>query len=113
MQPGKCFVLRNGETEENGNYDFVLTTVDDGGKRRVSVEHYQVDDKDQEWFWNEKDGRVYNNAFPEEYLDTKAGANRSMFLSAKNDGGGQLGFDYQNDQFLTGDAFAFTVDHDT
>lgn len=80
MQPGKCFVLRNAQTADNGNYDFVLTSVDIDGTRTLAVEHYQVDDKDQEWFWNESDGSVYNNAFPEFYITAGDGGDRTMTL---------------------------------
>jgi len=79
MQPGKCLVFRNGQSGDNGNYDFVLTTVEIDGVRTLAAEHYQVDDKDQEWFWNESDGSIYNNAFPDFYITTD-GDDRQMTL---------------------------------
>lgn len=93
-----------------------MTTVEIDGVRTLAVEHYQVDDKDQEWFWNESDGSVYNNAFPEFYITAGAGGDRLMTLERKKNGeasAGQSHFDYQKDQFLTGERYAFTVDHET
>jgi FKBP-type peptidyl-prolyl cis-trans isomerase len=66
MQPDKCIVFRSYEEQGSGNTDFVLTTVpDDDGTRILAIEHYQVDDKDQQWYYSEKTGSIYNSAYPE------------------------------------------------
>lgn len=114
MQPEKCFVLRSYHEQGSGNLDFVLTTVPIDGVRTLAIEHYEQDDKDQEWYYDEKDGSIKNGAFPELRVDASKGKNRALVLAAKDASSGQGGFDYTAaDQMLTSLGFPFTVDHDT
>lgn len=77
MQPEKCFVLRSYHEQGSGNLDFVLTTVPIDGVRSLAIEHYEPDDKDQEWYYDEKDGgSLKNGAFPDLRVDAAKGKNR-------------------------------------
>lgn len=75
MQPGKWFYLHSKVGEDVGTEDWVLTTWKDGDKDVLGVEHKVVDDRQQQWFWNEKNGSIHNVAQPSLYVDMYAGNN--------------------------------------
>jgi len=74
--------------------DFVLTTVNIDGTRTLAIEHYQKDDKDQEWFFNDRDWSIYNGSYPEMRVDSDKGQGRRIILAPADDTAGQKGFDY-------------------
>lgn len=118
MQPNKCIVFRSYHEQGSGNTDFVLSTVPYEGNdalRQLSIEHYQVDDKDQQWYYDDKYGQIYNSAYPDLRVDSHAGEKRRIVLAKRNDANQfQNSIDYTSfDQLLTSEAFPFTVDHDT
>ena len=118
MQPDKCIVFRSYEEQGSGNTDFVLSTVGDtDGTRILAIEHYQQDDKDQEWYYREKHGQIYNAAYPDQVIDAHAGAGRRLQLAKRDEKDAnafQNNIDYTRyDQLLTSEGFPFTVDHDT
>ena len=118
MQPNKCIVFRSYEEQGSGNTDFVLSTVpyEENDKfRQLAIEHYQVDDKDQQWYYNDKYGEIYNDAYPNLRIDAHAGQNRKLVLAPRDDANHMQGdYDYTSfDQLLTPEGFPFTVDHDT
>lgn len=118
MQPNKCIVFRSYHEQGSGNTDFVLTTVPYEGNddlRQLAIEHYQVDDKDQQWYYDDKYGEIYNDAYPDLRVDAHGGENRRIVLAKRDDANHmQNGYDYTSfDQLLTPEGFPFTVDHDT
>lgn len=119
MQPDKCIVFRSYEEQGSGNTDFVLTTVpgEKKGERILAIEHYQQDDKDQEWYYREKHGQIYNAAYPALNIDAHGGPNRRIQLTPRpenDDNEFQNNIDYTRyDQLLTSEGFPFTVEHET
>ena len=102
MQPDQCFYLRSYMSNGSGNMDFVLSTVEDGGKPVLAVEHHVTDDKDQQWFWNETDGSIYNANHPGYVVDIGVDqtTRHTLALAPKTGHYNQTHFDYQNDQML-------------
>ena len=94
LQPHRCFNLRSYHEQGSGNLDFVLTTVPTEGFRTLAIEHYQVDDKDQEWYFDDKDWSLYSGAYPNLRVDAKKGKDRRIVLAPKDGSFGQKGFDY-------------------
>lgn len=114
LQPHRCFVLRSYHEQGSGNLDFVLTNVNVDGVRTLAIEHFQPDDKDQQWFFNDRDWSIYNGSYPKLRVDSAKGKERRIILAEADNSEGQTGFDYtSNDQMMTIKGFPWTVDHDT
>jgi hypothetical protein len=47
-----------------------------------------VDDKDQEWFFNDRDWSIYNGSYPNQRVDSLKGANRTIVLADADDTAG-------------------------
>jgi hypothetical protein len=94
LQPHRCFVLRSYHEQGSGTLDFVMTTVPINGVRTLAIEHFQTDDKDQQWFFNDKDWSIYNGSYPKLRVDSAKGEQRRIVLAAEDGSEGQTGFDY-------------------
>ena len=74
MQPDTCFYLHNIGAEHT-SLDLVLSTVDSAKfsekwpAKYAIVEHRVYDDKQQQWYYNEKTGGIHNGADPNFFLD--------------------------------------------
>lgn len=77
LQPGRCFYLHLDEAEDTHN-DLVLSAdAEDYSptwpSRYTFLEHQVYDDLAQQWFFNEKDGSIHNNATPDYFLQNDKG----------------------------------------
>lgn len=77
LQPGRCFYLHLDEGEDTHN-DLVLSADSEDFKdswpaRYTFLEHQVYDDMAQQWFFNEKDGSIHNNATPSYMLQNDKG----------------------------------------
>lgn len=62
LQDGQCFYLRSGNAAGSGTKDFVLSTIEDGGKTVLNIEHKVEDQPEQMWYYDLKAGSLYNSA---------------------------------------------------
>ena len=113
LQDDQCFYLRSGNEAGSGTKDFVLSTIEDGGKRVLNIEHKVEDEPEQMWFYDLKSGSLRNEAHKDLRVDasSKDGVIR---LEKKSDSDGQKQFDFTlADQMVTGSGFSWTIDHTT
>ena len=73
MQPDTCFYLHNVGAEHT-SLDLVLSTEaiqtsDKWPAKYAIVEHRVYEDKQQQWYYNEKNGAIHNGADPGFFLD--------------------------------------------
>ena len=83
LQDDQCFYLHSGVGAGSGTKDFVLSTIEDNGKRVLNIEHKVEDEEEQMWFFDQKTGSLRNAAHPKLRVDAGA-ANGVLTLSAED-----------------------------
>lgn len=93
LQDGQCFYLHSGVGAGSGTKDFVLSTIEDNGKRVLNIEHKVEDEEEQMWFFDQKSGQLYNSAHKDLRVDA-SGKDGVLALATKSNSSSQNNFDW-------------------